>query len=298
MWNQLYKNDKDDDYLSEFKQKIAAQQQEDFEERRRQLQRSRNGFIGTIAGIALAGVVSWFILAPRYADTSSAEVPVIRRPVSPAKIQPSDPGGMEIPNQDKSVYNLVEKKDDTMIKAESLLPLPETPQMPVIVANAETIEEVIDAVTEESVSKDPLEIKPLTETIEGVKASNGQKINIPEKPENIKSEVKTSPAAPATTDSSVSAPAAASATPAAAAKGHWQIQLTASTNKAAVERAWTDQAKKYAVLSGLPHEVESVKGDKGTIYRLKAGDYATRAEADALCAKIKAAGGSCLVKQK
>ena len=50
---------------------------------------------------------------------------------------------MDIPNQDKTVYNIIEKKDDNGI--ENLLPPPEAPKLPVIAAQetAENIPEVL-----------------------------------------------------------------------------------------------------------------------------------------------------------
>ena len=124
MFKEFASNEKEDDYLSEFRQKVATQQQEDIAERQSELQRSRNGFIGTLAGIILAGIVSWVLLLPRFADKNPAEIPVIRHPITPVKIQPNEPGGMEILNQDKSVYNLVEKKKLRLKKSRAFCPNP------------------------------------------------------------------------------------------------------------------------------------------------------------------------------
>ena len=79
----------------------------------------------------MAGIVGWLILAPQYRIESSKEIPVIRRPQTAIKIQPNEPGGMEIPNQDKSVYNIIEKKDNNNI--ENLLPPPDAPKLPTVV---------------------------------------------------------------------------------------------------------------------------------------------------------------------
>ncbi|MEE6208160.1 MAG: hypothetical protein VZR95_08925, partial [Alphaproteobacteria bacterium] len=57
---------KNDGYLDDFKQKVAEQKIATMEERRDELARSRNNFLGTFAGIALAGVVGWFVLIPQY----------------------------------------------------------------------------------------------------------------------------------------------------------------------------------------------------------------------------------------
>lgn len=194
MFKEFSNNDKDDDYLSEFKQKIANQQQEDFLERQSELQRSRNGFIGTLAGIFLAGIVSWFLLMPKFSGNQPEEIPVIRRPIAPVKIQPNEPGGMEILNQDKSVYDLVEKKEIMPEKIESILPEPETPKMPTIVPEEETAE-TKDAATKaaqaDTQEDNELPIKPLKEKLVPTASTSGQAIEIPEKITDIELEVKT-----------------------------------------------------------------------------------------------------------
>lgn len=150
---------KNDDYLDRFKQKVAEQKIASMEERRIEMARSRNNFLGTFAGIVLAGIVGWFVLAPQYEQTHK-EVPVIQRPQTAVKIKPENPGGMDIPNQDKDVYNIVEKKvvDNTVV--ENLLPEPEKPKLPDIVpeevevdANAKNLDEIVDEVVETETPK-------------------------------------------------------------------------------------------------------------------------------------------------
>ncbi len=344
MFKEFSENEKDDDYLSEFKQKIATQQREDMEERRNALQRSRNGFIGTLAGIVLAGIVSWILLMPRFMGSDNGDIPVIRRQITPVKIQPSEPGGMEILNQDKSVYDLVEKKTNEPEKIESILPEPEAPKLPVISPKTENYvpadeeESDIDALIEETIEKDitndttdPLEIKPLEENLKPVSNTSGEKINIPEKPAQINVEVRTAESTPveakaktstktqkeiataktetatetvkktASTDNSgVRKPVAKTVaeSPKEIIPGMWQIQLIASTNKKAVEDAWKDLSATYGILKTLPYEIESATVGSNIFHRLKAGAFATRDEADKVCAEIKKSGGSCLVKQK
>ena len=67
----------DDDVLNEFRQKQANF---DLEEKRNEINNSRSLFIGALAGLAMAAVVGWFVLAPQYQSSEEEEVPVIRRP--------------------------------------------------------------------------------------------------------------------------------------------------------------------------------------------------------------------------
>lgn len=313
MFKEFSNNEKEDDYLSEFRQKVATQQQEDIAERQSELQRSRNGFIGTLAGIVLAGVVSWVLLLPRFADNNPSEIPVIRRPITPVKIQPNEPGGMEILDQDKSVYNLVEKKEIAPEKIESILPEPEAPKMPTIVpepekpAVAEEAKPVVVDMPEEKT--DTLPIKPLNEHIEAASSTSGKKINIPEKLPEIKVEIKKAePAAEVKADVKPAAKAESKPEEKAAPKpeaakaitsGAWQVQLIASASQKAAEDSWKNLSAKYSALKNLPHEIDASRNDAGAmLYRLRVGAFADKAEAEKVCNEIKQAGGSCLVKQK
>ena len=295
---------KNDDYLSEFKQKVANQKIATMEERRSELARSRNNFLGTFAGIALAGVVGWFVLAPQYAQ-SEKEIPVIRRPQTAIKIKPENPGGMDIPNQDKNVYSIVEKKDVDNTVVENLLPKPETPKLPDIVpevadvdANADNLDQIVDEVAEN---------KP-TEAV--VKADNLEKTekivnnNVPDKPADLLADSKDKKET-AAKDEKIAAvknetPAAAKIETAKTASGGWQIQLIASKNKAAVEKTWTDLAGKFADLRKMSHEIQaSDLGTQGMFYRLRAGSFASKAEAAQACTALKAKGlHDCIAKEK
>ena len=295
---------KNDDYLSEFKQKVANQKIATMEERRSELARSRNNFLGTFAGIALAGVVGWFVLAPQYAQTEK-EIPIIRRPQTAIKIKPENPGGMDIPNQDKNVYSIVEKKDVDKTVVENLLPKPETPKLPDIVpevsdvdTNADNLDQIVDEVSETKTA----ETASKTDSLEkNVKTSNN---NVPDKPADLLADSKNNKETAVKTEKIVSAktetPVAAEVEPAKTINGGWQIQLIASKNKAAVEKTWTDLSGKFADLRKLSHEIQaSDLGTQGMFYRLRAGSFASKTEAAQVCAALKAKGlRDCIAKEK
>ncbi len=307
-------NREDEDFFEEARQKLNNEPMVNFEERKNEINRSKNVFIGTVSGIALAAVVGWFILSPRYKTDAEADVPVIRRPQTAVKVQPVEPGGMEILNQDKSVYDIIEKKDNTPPAVENLLPPPEEPKLPAVAPAEEQNVKIVD-VTEQIKSSD----KTVAQAQEIIKVAEAPKV-VPA-PEAKEAPVKPlSQAAqplPASKAEPAPAPAAAAApapkkdepikvvvkipetVPQSAVAGSWQVQLISSANRSAVEKSWTKLSKKYTVLQGLPHEIEEADlGAKGTFYRLKAGAFADRSDADKLCGDIKARGGSCLVKQK
>ncbi len=299
-----FDDNKNDDFLDEFRQKLNTDSSESFEERKNEINRSKNVFIGTVSGIALAAVVGWFVLSPRYAENNSADIPVIRRPQTAVKVQPAEPGGMEILNQDKSVYDIIEKKETDTPKVENLLPPPEEPQMPVISAVQETApvveqaEEIIK-VADVKVAPAPVpQAAPEEKTVEAPKtisqAAAETKAPI--------AEVKTAEKAPTpVAEQQKEAPKTESKQEAKtiAVTGPWQVQLISSPNRKAVDTAWDGLVKKYPVLQGQSREIETADlGAKGTYYRLKAGGFADRSGADKLCNDIKALGGTCIVKKK
>ena len=280
---------------------------------------------------ALAGIVGWFVLSPRYAVNNPEEIPVIRRPQTAIKVQPSEPGGMEILNQDKSVYDIVEKKPEDDTKVENLLPPPEQPKLPIIepvpqtasvpddmfekaaavpvqdeapkviaeaqkiVAAKEEAEEKVVSIKEASQAAVVVPAK-----VDTVKIVKGEKVKVPNKDWSINEKTEAAAKlqqAPAT----VPVPAAAEKTVSAKAApaGTWQVQLMSSQNKKATENAWNTLVKKYPPLQGQPHEIETADLDfDGVFYRLKAGAFADRSGADNLCRDIKALGGTCIVKKK
>ncbi len=292
--------------FSEFRQNIDSQNNFAFEERKSDLNRSKNVFIGAVSGVLLAGIVGWFVLSPRYAQNTGEEIPVIRRPQTAVKVQPADPGGMEILNQDKTVYDIIDKKSaGEKLSVEKLLPPPEEPQIP-----------VISAETENTAANDEIEIKKSEIKIaEEIKEKAPEQVVISQAQEIIKTEEKKNAAntqpvkeTPAETENkkiinlpSVTAAEQASAQTASdkIAAGKWTVQLMSSPNQKAVQNSWSTMSKKHAFLSSQPYEIEAADlGTKGTYYRLYTGAFADRTGADGLCGQIKAAGGSCIVKKK
>lgn len=293
---------KNDDYLNEFKQKVAEQKIATIEEKRAELAHSRNSFLGTIAGIGLACIVGWFVLAPQY-QQQNKEIPVIRRPQSAVKIKPDNPGGMEIPNQDKDVYTIVEKKniDNTVI--ENLLPTPEQPKLPDIVPeeldlneNAANLDEIVDEVVDEE-TKTQTEIKEdetanvvINKPADLLSDSPAKVIKdtVDDKQPDVKKEaisVKEAELKPVAKQEN---------------NAGWQIQLIASKNKDAIEKTWKTLTEKYSLLKTYSHEMQSSDlGAQGIIYKLRAGSFASKTEAQAACAALKKQGlNDCIAKER
>lgn len=99
-------------------------------------------------------------------------------------------------------------------------------------------------------------------------------------------------AKPAPTTASTAPQAVQTARPAPRASGAWQIQLGAFSEKARAETQWKILSAKIPALATYTHSTEAA----GALTRLLAGPFTTRADADALCDRVKAGGGACIVK--
>jgi cell division protein FtsN len=89
----------------------------------------------------------------------------------------------------------------------------------------------------------------------------------------------------------VSAPAASS--------GGFVLQIGAYKSQADADTAWkTYKGRHAALLSGYSNNVQQVDlGEKGTWYRLRIGGLSDREVATALCDRLKADGGACMLSK-
>lgn len=297
-----YRRD-DEEVLNEFRQK---QVNFDLEERKNEIDNSRSLFIGALAGLFMAGIVGWFVLAPRYQTNNEDNIPLISRPQQPVKVLPAGMNEVDVKSQDRSVYDVL-AKNEPKEENTNIVESTETP-------NSEAIEKLVEEVvanapetpTPEVESLTAVAVAPVAEVKEELKTEETKieetkteaAVAVAEKtvaPEPVKEEVKVEEVK----KEEVAKVAEATKPVNEIKKGTWSVQLMSSPNKPAVEKSWTTMSKKYSVLKDLPYEVEKADlGAKGVFYRLKAGSLPTKAEATALCSKLKAAGGSCFVVKK
>lgn len=78
------------------------------------------------------------------------------------------------------------------------------------------------------------------------------------------------------------------------------VQLVSVKSQAAAKREWARLKDRHAMLlRPLKASVQKAEvAKRGVFYRLRADGFATRREANALCAKLKAAGQGCLVVRR
>lgn len=87
--------------------------------------RSRKGLIAVVAvlGVAVIGVAAALSLKGSGSSSFAGEPPVIKADNAPTKIQPQNPGGAEVPNQSKQIYERVAHTQETKVVDRSEQPV-------------------------------------------------------------------------------------------------------------------------------------------------------------------------------
>lgn len=215
--------------------------------------------VASIAGFA--GLI-WYVAAQRDSlSTEMVEPEMVRAPKVAIKERPDAPGGMEVPHQDKQVFNLLDGG-----------------------AQAEPIAEPMNEHPEAVAPKQAIEVAPKAEVQVTEKAPK------PVAPAPIKVEKKPAPAAPAP----VKVEPKPATTLAATASG-WAVQLGSFRSEADAQNGIKIIQKKYGtMLDGLKPYVQRADLSKGTFYRVMFVGLENKTAASNLCAAFKQRGQGCL----
>jgi len=239
---------------------------------RRVFRRRVLGGVVALAALAGFGGIAWYATSQGHRDPG-AVVPVISADKQPIKERPAEPGGLAVPNRDMQVFNQLNSNGQPQ-KVEQLLPPAETP-----VARPK-------AEAEPAPPKGPaVPPAPAIQSRPADQAPAAEVAKVPVTPPTMpKQEAKASPA---------SKPAAKQT---AAVAGSWRVQLGASKDQARAKAALARILKANSdVLGSVPSEVVRVDlGKKGVYFRMRAGAFADRAAAGALCSKLKVRKVGCI----
>lgn len=223
--------------------------------------------------LLIVSLVAWAVW-PSGDRPSEDSVPVVRADNSDYKVTPEEPGGMPIPNKDSTVFESMGSAQSAAGKVENLLEDNEQPMKKEEVfqqAEAETAPAPESAPAPAPVAEAPVE-KVVTKEVEKPKE------NIID---TLKKEAGTDKPKPVATKP--------------AAKGSTYIQLAAVKSDADAKTKWAKLQSMYSSLKPLSMRVQKADlGAKGVFYRVQAGPVSA-ADATAICAKIKAAKGDCII---
>lgn len=212
-----------------------------------------------VVGLVYAEIAKPKDETPVYAE--NGEVPLIRAPDGPFKERPSDPGGMDLEGLNQTAHEAaggVDPGGDLNFDA-----LPEEPiDRSVLLAGT------------------PKAPAPAAEA------------------EPAKPDAKPEPAAekPAAEKPSVKTPPKGETKePVADETGSFALQLGAFSSEAKANEAWKRFSERYSYLADLNKSVAALQRDDEKLYRLRATGITSRAQADNLCKRLRAAGDQCTV---
>lgn len=237
---------------------------------------------------ALGVAVRHIFLPDDTARQSTAEVPTISAGEDPVKTRPADPGGLNVPNQDKLIYERMSQGGGDS-RREVLLPPAEQPRTPPAAPRTATIKPAFEAPpAAPTAAPPPRDSVPVPQT-----ATPSAPAAQAHSPAPAPAAQAHAPAAPTQLR-----PQAAPA-PAATASGAWVAQLAALKSEADAQAAWKRlQNANKDILGGLSSDiVRADLGAKGVFWRLRAGPV-DEAQARSICAALAKRNQGCIVGRK
>ena len=255
----------------------------------------RIGLVALAAAIVAASATGmWLAYEQGVRKGVQMAPPLIRADKSPVKVAPEEPGGMEVPHQDKTVYDRLSGKPET-VEAERLLPPPE-----VIVKKPEPVQEPEDK--PEPVEKVAEKADTVANEVPLVKAGAPAKPEEPKPEKEVavapKPEPKPAPAPkPAPPPPAKPEPKPAAKPAPAPSPSGYLIQVGAYRTADKARTGWARLVKGNKALLGAlsPVIVEADLGNRGVFHRLRAGPVDGAEAASALCNRLKQRKVGCLV---
>lgn len=222
-------------------------------------------------------------------------VPLIQADNSPTKVRPDQPGGMDVPNQDKLIYDRLAPGQNAPSNVERLLPPPETPmarpEPPPPPPPQQQAESMLPEAAPSAAPRAPVEQSAPDIQPPPITAQRPPTPLTPVAPPPPAQQAKPEQTKPPANVASVP-PASAPAT-----SGNVRIQLGAVRSHDAAQKEWERLQKANKDLLGkLSLNISQANlGDRGTFYRVQAGPVGDQQAASDLCAKLKARNVSCII---
>jgi hypothetical protein len=267
------------------------------------------------AVVGFGSLLAYTYLETRDGPVDPNSLPIVRADTRPMKTRPDQPGGIEVPFQDKEIYDRVGQQatgapavsrqaaassggpvERLLPGPEAVLPrpVPTPPPAPrVMVPAAPEVEPPADAVTVTA---------PPRASIQPGGAAAPVPVPAPLQVPQIVAPRPQPPPAPATTSAPVSrstpapVPAPVPQVAAVPASGI-RIQLASVRSQADAQREWDRMRRQNGdVLGSLSVSFPTVDlGDRGLFWRVQASGFANLDAAQAACATLRSRGAGCNV---
>ncbi len=244
--------------------------------------------------LAMFGGVVWLAYTQGVAR-GRGETPVLAAAGGPERVAPQQAGGNNVPYQGFKIYEQPAPSDDDAAPAAaspSSAPVAPKPAPAQVTAPPK------------AAAAPPAKAAPAPP--KSVAALIQQANSVPEAPKPVpaaKSPAMKPAAAPVSGPATgaprqlAAVPRAPASTPPATAGSAYVLQIGAYKSQADAEGAWkTYKARHAGLLSGYSDNIQQVDlGERGTWYRLRIGGLSDREVATALCDRLKADGGACIL---
>lgn len=226
-------------------------------------------------------VLAWYAYKFSSRPVDVEQLRLVKADDTSYKIKPENPGGMEVPYMDKTVYDSISSEKKTLPKVERILPSPEEPAD----LRKEKYNAVVEKAKQESAPKEieqkPEEVvKKPDETVKKT-SSFAAFFSSDEKPKPATgADLKHVPETNKTRQEAIAVSQPVTS--------RYRIQLGAyRTEKIAVDD-WKRLQKKYVTeLASLHYYIERKDlGEKGIFYRLQAGPLESAASARLACKQL------------
>ncbi|MDP2697974.1 SPOR domain-containing protein [Thalassospira sp.] len=250
------------------------------------------GIVTAVVGLVIVGgglgAAAWWFYDQGHPVQDESNLPILLPEPGPVKVRPDNPGGMEVPHRDTTIYGqLDDSEQDPSVSLQELPDMPKAPEM------AETMPEDSDPASVEADDAAPTGLTPPpVPTPDAIPSMDGAGMAETAEP------VKPEPAVPAEETAKPADPAPAPAVTASPApSGNYRVQLASVKEEAGATSEWKRISSKNSdVLGNLQMSVQRTDlGDKGIFYRLQAGPLADATAAEKLCATLKERNVGCLI---
>jgi len=258
-------------------------------------------FITLLLVILAAGgflLLAWYAYNTTIHPTDVATLETVKADNSPTKHKPDEPGGMVVPNMDKTVYDNLSGNNtaENLPKVERLLPAPEEPVNRATVADMQQTAIEAENAKLESGNKAPAApvAAPLPQPthVATTHAAVTQPIVVDKESDNQKpvaaDDLKTAPE-----DSKTKQQLSHKRVKDTGIK----IQIASVKSEKDAVTTWARLRKTYPEYLGKLNNFVERKdlGSKGIFYRLQAGPVSSTSEARLLCKKLTDLGQGCLI---
>lgn len=219
---------------------------------------------------AFISILIYVLIAKDELTATAVDVPLIKAADTPVKRRPENPGGLDIPNRDRVVFDLLATAEQSSASVDAVNAAPE-PEI------ALTVTEIAP------------EVKPVTNV---APAAQPVIVDTPAEVDAIASLLEAAPAEKPV----VEAPKPAPVTVASVKNsGKFGVQLASFAQESDAEKAAKRYADKFkGNLASMTANIQRADlGTKGVRYRVRFMGSATKTAANELCKQLKTQGQGC-----